>query len=94
MGMMLPTPTVPVIPQSDLAGALGGFPLTLDLSPIALMIVLLLAGLFFAAISVIMVYHWRRFPYERTVFDRVERWYFRVAGLLVGASLVCIWIAV
>jgi hypothetical protein len=91
---MLDAPTVPVIPQSDLAGALGGFPVTLDLSPIALIIVLLLAGLFFATISVIMVYHWRRFPYEKMVFDRVERWYFRVSAVLLAVSLFFIWAAV
>lgn len=90
MAVMLATPTVPVLPVPDLSSALGGLPLRFELSPVALAVVLALAGIFFAVVSVVLVYHWRRFPFEQDVFDRVERWYFGVSSLLIGLAVLAI----
>lgn len=64
----------------------------IELAPVGLMIVIMLVSVFFATLSVILIYHWRRFPYEQTVFHRVERLYFLVAFVLLGISIVCIFL--
>ncbi len=85
---MLQTPSVSVVPvpsAPDLGSLWHGmFNLTLD--PIVLLVLLVLVGIFTAVLSVMLVYHWRRFPFEMDLFRRVEHWYlFGVAVLLAAA---------
>jgi hypothetical protein len=98
MSMVLPAPSG--IPQfsNPLSGAFSGsldiFPIVLDFSPLALVIVTMLAGIFTAAVSVILVYHWRRFPFEQEIFRTVERVYFVGVILLLAVSVFGILLAV
>ena len=85
---MLTAPAIPPVIAPDLANALGGFPFHFDFSPLAMGIVLALVAIFFAVVTVVLVYHWRRFPFDQEVFDRVERWYFVVSGVLLAVSLI------
>lgn len=78
---MLEGPIVPAVQAPDLFASWGGFPVHIELSPFVLVVLLVLVGVFMAAISVIFVYHWRRFPFERGLFHWVERVYF--LGVLV-----------
>lgn len=77
--MALPAPSS--VPQfsNPLSGAFSGnldiFPIVLDFSPLALLIVTMLAGIFIAVVSVVLLYHWRRFPFEYETFKRAERVY-------------------
>ena len=81
------TPTVPTIPGSAADGIALMLPIRLELSPLALAVVLVLAAIVFGVMSVIFVYHWRRFPYEQEVFGRVEKLYFVVSLALLAAGL-------
>jgi len=81
---MLATPPVPQLTNGalpDLSGSLASLPVQLELSPIALLVLTLLVGIFVAAISVVLVYHWRRFPFEHDTFRTAERLY--LAGVIV-----------
>ena len=70
------------------------FPIVLDFSPLALVIVTMLAGIFIAAVSVILVYHWRRFPFEHEIFRTVERVYFAGVILFLAVSVFGILFAI
>jgi len=65
-------------------------PLRFDLSPLGLGIVFVLVCILFATVSLVLIYHWRRFPYEQEVFDRVEKIYLIVAAVLMAVSVVAI----
>lgn len=84
---MIATPTVSPVSIQSLSNLFGGFPLQLELSRVALLVLLLLVSVFFAALSVIFVYHWRRFPYEQAVFSRVEHLYFSVSIIFLAVAL-------
>lgn len=62
-------------------------PLRFELSPIGLAVVLALVGIFFSVASIVLIYHWRRFPFDQEVFDRVERVYEIVSMLLITAAV-------
>jgi hypothetical protein len=81
---MLTLPAVPMFSGAHLSG-----PVPVELAPIGLAVIIMLASAFFAAVSVILVYHWRRFPYEQEVFHRVERLYFFVSFVLLGLAITC-----
>jgi hypothetical protein len=66
---------------SDGTDAWASLPLTLDISPLVLVVLTSLVGVFIAAISVILVYHWRRFPFEHETFIGAERVY--MAGVVI-----------
>lgn len=86
-GMALPAITPVIVPQftnpvvSVFSGNLASFPIILAVSPLVLIVLTMLAGIFVAALSVMLVYHWRRFPFEHDVFYTVERVY--IAGVVV-----------
>jgi hypothetical protein len=63
----------------------GGISLQLVFSPLVLVVLTMLVGIFVAALSVMLVYHWRRFPFEQGIFLTVERIYF--AGVFVLTSV-------
>jgi hypothetical protein len=72
---MLEGPIIPSISSSDLLAVWGGLPLRIELSPMVLAALLLPVGIFIAALSVMLIYHWRRFPFEHALFRWVERVY-------------------
>ena len=90
--MTLPAITPVVVPQftnpagSVFSGNLALLPIVLTVSPLVLIVLTMLVGIFVAALSVMLVYHWRRFPFERDVFHAVERAY--IAGVVVLLTVV------
>lgn len=72
---MIDTPATPALPGSDFSGLFGGLPLQAEISGFALAILFALVGIFVATVSVILVYHWRQFPFERPTFQWAERVY-------------------
>jgi hypothetical protein len=85
---MLEGPVVPSVQAPDLLASWGGFPVRVELSPLVLSVLLALAGVFVAAVSVMLVYHWRRFPFEQELFRWVERVYFLGVVVLLGVSVL------
>jgi hypothetical protein len=84
----LVVPTVPALANTDLLHIWGGLPIRAQLSPVVLAVLLMLAGIFVAALSVMLVYHWRRFPYNQDVFRRAERVYFVGVVAFIAVALV------
>jgi hypothetical protein len=91
---MLDTPVIPEVQTPDLLATLGNLPIQVELSPLVLSVLLLPVGIFVAALSVMLVYHWRRFPFEHELFRWVERVYLlgvlalfaiAVAGIILSA---------
>ena len=78
---------------SGLSGSLGSFPLHLEATPLALVVLSMLVGIFVAAVSVILVYHWRRFPFEHETFAIAERIYFIGTACLLIIAVVGILIS-
>jgi len=64
----------------------GNFPIPIDISPLVVGIIFVLVGIFVAAISVILIYHWRRFPFEYERFKWVERVYLSGTGALLAIA--------
>jgi hypothetical protein len=85
---MLATPTVPPAKTPDLLAAWGVLPLRFEVSSLALVTLLVLAGIFVAAISVVLIYHWRRFPFEHQTFRWAERIYLFGVFTLLGAAVI------
>lgn len=92
---MVNTPTIPAVSGPDLLTAWAHLPLVAEISPLALAVLLALVGIFVAAVSVVLVYHWRRFPFEYDIFRWAERMYLSgvfalcvvaVAGILIAAA--------
>lgn len=75
----IPQFSAPVLPH--IGGTLGNFSMQLAVSPLVLVVLTMLVGIFVAAMTVMLVYHWRRFPFEHDVFRRAERIY--MAGVVV-----------
>lgn len=74
----------PMLPR--IGGTLGSFSMQLTVSPLVLVVLTMLVGIFVAAMTVMLVYHWRRFPFEHDVFRLAERIYMvGVVTLLVVA---------
>jgi len=92
---MLATPSVPVIPvpANVKLGALFQFPVRITLDPVVLTVLLALVGIFVATLSVMLIYHWRRFPYETDLFARVERWYLAGVFVLLAVAVLGIFIS-
>lgn len=87
---MVATPTVPVLSSGQslsFSGLLEHLPISIQLTPVALLMCLVLAGIVVATLSVVLVYHWRRFPFEHDLFRRVERWYWVGVILLIATAL-------
>jgi len=78
----------PSFQTPDLITGLGAFPVTVQLSPAVLAVLTALAAVFVAALSVMLVYHWRRFPYEHDLFRRVERLYLVGVAALLAVAVV------
>jgi hypothetical protein len=87
MVLMLATPTVPKVSPSDFTAAFGGLPLRFELSQVSLAIVMAMVLIFFSVASVVLLYHWRRFPFEHDTFHRAERVYEAVSLLLVAIAV-------
>lgn len=85
---MLEPPTAALYQAPDLLSGIGAFPIAVELSPASLSVLLALGAVFVGALSVMLVYHWRRFPYEQDVFRRVERLYF--SGTLVFLAVAVV----
>ena len=71
---------------------LFSLPLTLEFSLPALLVLTMLAGIFTAAIAVILVYHWRRFPFEHDTFRTAEHVY--IAGVTAFLTLAVLGILI
>ena len=89
---MFPTPQPSPFLIPDFSG-LGVFPLTAEISPAVLTVLVALVGIFVAALTVMLMYHWRRFPFEHDLFRRVERLYFFGVVLLLGAAVIGIFLS-
>jgi hypothetical protein len=91
---MLQAPVLPSISSPDLLAAWGGLPVRVELSPTVLAALILPVGIFVAALSVMLVYHWRRFPFEQGLFRWVERVYFLGVAALLAVSVLGIIFAI
>lgn len=60
--------------------------MTVELSPLVLVSLASLVGVFIAAVTVILLYHWRRFPFEHEIFKTAERVY--IGGILMLGAIV------
>jgi len=56
-------------------------------------VLLALVGIFVATLSVMLIFHWRRFPFETDLFTRVEHWYLFGVFVFIAAAVVGILIA-
>jgi H+/Cl- antiporter ClcA len=82
---MLATPSVPVLPPPSHVslGSFSGVSFHVTFDPVILTVLLALVGIFVAMLSVMLIYHWRKFPFEQDLFRRVER------GYLLGIFVLC-----
>ncbi len=85
---MLSTPGIPEVRTPDLLASWAGFPIYVELSPVVLVVLLLPVGIFVAALSVMLVYHWRRFPFEHDLFRWVERVYLLGVLAFLGVAVI------
>ncbi|MEK7638354.1 MAG: hypothetical protein AAB375_02945 [Patescibacteria group bacterium] len=86
----LPQFGAPVLPR--IGGPLAEFSMQLAVSPLVLVVLTMLVGIFVAAMTVMLVYHWRRFPFEHDVFRRAERIYMVGVVLLLAVAVVGIFL--
>lgn len=92
-------PETPIVPKltgaglPDLPGVLTSLPLRIEISQTILLVLVVLVGILVAAISVMLVYHWRRFPFEHALFRTSERVYTAGVILLLCAAAFGILIA-
>jgi hypothetical protein len=89
---MLETPGIPSVLGGGDMGAISlpGLPVLVEVSPAALVVLFVLVALYAAALTVVLVYHWRRFPFEHELFKNVERFYSLGYVLFLGCALVAI----
>jgi len=92
-GDMLNVPEAPHVNTPDLFAAWGGLPIRAEISPVVLAVFLALAGIFVAGVTVVLIYHWRRFPFEHETFRWAERLYLLGTSVLLGVALLGIIIA-
>ncbi len=86
----VPQFSTPALPR--LWGSLGGFSVQLQISPLVLVVLTMLVGIFVAAMTVMLVYHWRRFPFEHDVFRVAERVYTVGVVILLTMAVVGIFL--
>ena len=53
----------------------------------------ILVGIFIAAVTVVLIYHWRRFPFEHEIFQSAERMYLSGVVFLLALAVLGIFIA-
>jgi hypothetical protein len=89
---MLETPTIPAVFGGGDVGtiSLAGLPVLVEVSPAALIVIFALVALYAAALTVVLVYHWRRFPFEHVLFKNIEHFYAIGHVLFLGCALVAI----
>jgi hypothetical protein len=85
---MLTGPQAPQFQGPDFIAVLGDLPVRVVVSPLALGVILALVGILTAVVSVVLIYHWRRFPFEHDAFRRAE--FFYLAGLVVFLGVAVI----
>jgi hypothetical protein len=78
--------TPEILPVSDLGGFLS-LPIHVPVSQTLLVLVFGLVVALWAVMTVIYLYHWRKFPYGRVLLRRVERLYLGVSAVLVVLAL-------
>jgi len=84
-------PMNPTVPGLGLL--FSGFPLSSTIPPLALAALFGIAMLYTAGMSVMLIYHWRKYPFERRTLLRAERLYvsgcflFTVLAFVILASL-------
>lgn len=85
---MLEGPVLSSLSASDFFAVWGGLPIHLELSPVVLAALLLPVGIFVAVLSVMLIYHWRRFPFEHDLFRWVERIYLLGVFCLLAVAIL------
>ena len=93
---MLAAPQVPKFGATaipDITGSLMSFPVTIEASPLVLAVLTSLAGVFIAIMTVVLVYHWRRFPFEHEIFRTAERIYLGGVAVFLAIAVVGILIS-
>ena len=92
---MLATPSVPALPVPSHVslGSFSGASFHVTFDPVILTVLLALVGIFVAMLSVMLIYHWRKFPFEHDLFRRVEHWYLFGVFVLFAVAVVGILIA-
>ena len=75
-----------VLPVSDLGGFLS-LPLAVSVSQTMLVLIFGLAVALWAVMTVIYLYHWRRFPYGQVLLRRVERLYLGASAVIIVLAL-------
>ena len=78
--------TPEVLPALDFGAALS-FPLAVSVSPTILALAFALVVAFWAVMTVIYMYHWRRFPYGKEVLRKLERVYLIVSSVIIVLAL-------
>ena len=82
------TPEPFAYPAALDAGSLSSlFPLEVSVSHTLLVALFALSVVFWAVMTVIFLYHWRRFPFGVTTLRWVERGYLGVSGLFILLAL-------
>lgn len=87
MKAMLTAPEVPAVQSPDLLASWGSLPVAVEVSPLVLAVLLAIVGVFVAAVSVVLMYHWRRFPFEHATFRWAERIYLLGVTVLLLAAV-------
>lgn len=85
---MLTAPEAPAVQAPDLLASWGNLPIQLEVSPVVLAVLLALVGVFVAIVSVVLMYHWRRFPFEHDTFRWAERIYLAGTAVLLGLAVL------
>jgi hypothetical protein len=67
--------------------ALVSLPLRVSVSQTILILVFALVVVFWAIMTVIFIYHWRRFPYGKVFLGRIEWLYLGVSAVLILLAL-------
>ena len=76
----------------DTASTITSLPLRIEVSSLMLIVLAVLVGIFIATITVILLYHWRRFPFEVETFRTAERIY--LSGVVIFLAVAVIGILI
>lgn len=93
--MALTPPSIPRIAPagvSEFTNSWASLPLSIEISPLVLVVLTVLAGIFIAAMTVVLIYHWRRFPFEHEIFRTAERVY--LGGVVVFLAVAVVGILI
>jgi|GEM_PF-5650740 len=88
---MLVTPYIPRLSSGlfpDTLGSWASFPMRVEVSSLVLVVLTVLVGIFIAAVTVILLYHWRRFPFELETFRSAERIYLMGVTILLAIAVI------